>query len=142
MGHMSFPQVLEHRRVENSKPTASRYCPLWAFPSRFPLTVLNASTRERFPHPYKKCFILLSNQHGISQSTPLGAQHPRWHTAQCLDLIRFVTWDLTILQLIWDLTIPPPLWGLASSFSSPTNVGSHNPPPLGPSILVGTPPSV
>ena len=25
--------------------------------------------RERFPHPYKECFVLLSNQRGISQFT-------------------------------------------------------------------------
>ena len=32
------------------------------FPSRF----LNVFARERFPHPYKKCFVLLSNRYGIS----------------------------------------------------------------------------
>ena len=40
---------------------------LLGFPSRFK----NASTRERFPHPYKECFVSLSNRCGISQSTPL-----------------------------------------------------------------------
>ena len=29
--------------------------------------------------PYKECFVPLSNQCGISQSTPLGAQRPCWH---------------------------------------------------------------
>ena len=29
------------------------------------------SAKERFSHPYKKCFVLFSNQWGISQSTPL-----------------------------------------------------------------------
>jgi len=29
------------------------------------------SARERFPHPYKGCFVLLPNRCGISQSTPL-----------------------------------------------------------------------
>ena len=37
-----------------------------SFPSRF----YNAPTRERFPHPYKECFVPLSNRCGISQSTP------------------------------------------------------------------------
>ena len=31
---------------------------------------------ERFRHPYKKCFVLLPNRYGISQSTPFGAQRP------------------------------------------------------------------
>ena len=36
------------------------------FHSRF----LNASTKERFPHHYKKCFVPLPNLYGTSQSTP------------------------------------------------------------------------
>jgi len=32
----------------------------------------NASVRERFPHPYKGCFVSLFNRCEISQSTPLG----------------------------------------------------------------------
>ena len=55
------------------------------------LTVLEPSTRERFPHPYKECFVSLLNRCGISQSTPLGTQRPCWHTARCLTLIPFVT---------------------------------------------------
>ena len=41
------------------------------FLSGFPSKVYNASAGERFSHPYKKCFVLLSNRCGISQSTPL-----------------------------------------------------------------------
>ena len=46
------------------------------------LTVLNASTRTRFSHSYKDCFVPLSNRYGFSQSTLLGsptfslAHHP------------------------------------------------------------------
>ena len=81
---------------------------------------------------------------------PLGGQHSRWHTTWCLALQ--LIWDLTIhslggqrprwhttwclvLQPMWDLTIHP-LRGPASSlahhpmFGSPTDVVSHNPPPL------------
>ena len=44
---------------------------------------------EEFPHPYKQCMVPLPNRCGISQSTPSGAQHPRWHTARCVsDTIR------------------------------------------------------
>ena len=42
---------------------------------------------KKFPHSYKKCFIPLSNRCGISQSTLLGVQHPRWHIARNLALI-------------------------------------------------------
>ena len=34
------------------------------------LTVLKRVDSERFPRPYKECFIFLSNRCGISQSTP------------------------------------------------------------------------
>ena len=40
---------------------------LSGFPSKF----LKRVPWERFPHPYKKCFVLLPNKCGISQSTPL-----------------------------------------------------------------------
>ena len=40
---------------------------LSGFLSRF----LNVSAKERFPHPYKGCFVLLPNQCGVSQSTLL-----------------------------------------------------------------------
>ena len=46
-------------------------------------------------------------------SNPFGVQHLYWHTASCL----------------------PPNGGL---FSSPTNVGHHNPPPSGSSVIAGT----
>ena len=46
----------------------------------FPLRFLNAFVRERFPHPYKECFVLLPNRRGISQSTSFGAQRSCWHS--------------------------------------------------------------
>ena len=60
---------LAHHPMSNSstilqqpEPTASRYWPLWIFlPSRF-----LKRARERFPHPYKECFVLLPNRCGIS----------------------------------------------------------------------------
>ena len=39
--------------------------------SDLPLSFQNAFVRKRFSHPYKGCFVLLSNRCGISQSTPL-----------------------------------------------------------------------
>ena len=36
--------------------------------------------REKFAHPYKKCFVLLLNRCGISQSTPFRVQRFRWHS--------------------------------------------------------------
>ena len=39
--------------------------------SGFSSSFENAYARERVPHPYKECFVLLSNSCGISQSTPI-----------------------------------------------------------------------
>ena len=39
--------------------------------SGFPSRLYNTSARERFPHPYKGCFVLHPNRCRISQSTPL-----------------------------------------------------------------------
>ena len=50
---------LTHRPMFGTA-TASRYCPLWAFPSKF---------FKRVSHPYKRCFVLLPIQRGISQSS-------------------------------------------------------------------------
>ncbi|MED6164136.1 hypothetical protein PIB30_086788 [Stylosanthes scabra] len=36
-------------------------------------------TRERYPHPYKECFVPLSNV-GLTFHPRKGAQRPRWHT--------------------------------------------------------------
>ena len=103
---------LAHHPVSSSdticnkpKPTSSKYCPFWAFPFGLPFNVFK--TRERFPHPYKECFVLLPNRCGISQSTPFRgpasslalvpfsnrcrtpqstpfrAHCPYWHTALC-----------------------------------------------------------
>ena len=39
--------------------TARRYGPLWTFPFGLPFKVfLNASAKEKFPYPYKECFVL------------------------------------------------------------------------------------
>ena len=43
-------------------------------------SLVQPTVRERFPHPCKECFVPLSNLCRISQSTPFGAQHPRWHS--------------------------------------------------------------
>ena len=40
------------------------------------------SGRERFPHPYEECFVLLPNRCGTSQSTPL--RGPTSLMAHCL----------------------------------------------------------
>ncbi|MED6174285.1 hypothetical protein PIB30_067732 [Stylosanthes scabra] len=37
-------------------------------------------TRERYPQPYKKCFVPFSNRCGTYIPPPKGAQRPRWHT--------------------------------------------------------------
>ena len=37
------------------------------------------SARERLPHPYKECFVPLSDQYGVSQFTPFRTQRSRWH---------------------------------------------------------------
>ena len=71
----------------------ARYCPLWHWPflSTRPHGFKTRLTRERYPHPYKACFVPLSSRCGISQSTPLGAQRPRWHTDLGPALIPSVT---------------------------------------------------
>ena len=38
------------------------------------------SGRERFLHPYKKCFVLFLTRCGISQSTPFEVQRSCWHS--------------------------------------------------------------
>ena len=66
----------------------------WIFPFGFPLKIFLNAYGEKFPHPYKKCFVSLSNRFGISQSTcPVETRFP--------------------LQLMWNLLIHL-LWGLAS----------------------------
>ena len=56
------------------------------------------SVRERFPHPYKECFVLLSNQCGISQFI-------LFRGLVSLLAHRLVS---SLLQPMWDLTIHPP----------------------------------
>ena len=43
------------------------------------LKVFKMRLLERGFHSYKECFVLLPNRRGISQSTPFGAQRPRWY---------------------------------------------------------------
>ena len=69
---------LSHRPVSTSDIICNNQSPpledivlfglfLSGFPSRF----LKRFARERFPHPYEECFVLLPNRYGISQSTPI-----------------------------------------------------------------------
>ncbi|MED6200513.1 hypothetical protein PIB30_085874 [Stylosanthes scabra] len=74
----------------------ARYCPLCEFhapPHRFafdksrddsqspprPL-VKTRLTRERYPHPYKECFVPSPTDAGLTFHPPRGAQRPRWRT--------------------------------------------------------------
>ncbi|PON38316.1 hypothetical protein PanWU01x14_313440, partial [Parasponia andersonii] len=43
----------------------------WTKPPSAAHSFQNASDRERYPHPYKECFVPLSSRCGISQSPPL-----------------------------------------------------------------------
>ncbi|PON63179.1 hypothetical protein PanWU01x14_132730 [Parasponia andersonii] len=63
---------------ETPKNPASRYCPLCHLGQTRPpqLMVFNASDRERYPHPYKECFVPLSSRRGISQSPLKGSASP------------------------------------------------------------------
>ena len=108
------------------------------------------SPRERFPHLYKECFVLLPNRCGISQSTLF------WGPASLLALVSFSNRcgipQSTLLRgptsLLAYCLVSTPLRGLASlpahrlwrgfhilinnaSFSSPTDMRSHNPPSFG-----------
>ena len=113
----------------------------------------NAYIRERFPRSYKKCFVLLSNPRGISQSTPLeGPMSSLTHylvpsfdticnspSPLLVDIVCFdplhITVNLTVLKrivrgfhtLIWNVL-----------FFSPTDMGSHNPHHQGSNVLAGT----
>ena len=65
-------------------------------------------------------------------STPLGEQRKGWH------IVRY-------LALPNCFVLFPNQCGISTIhvlFSSPTNVGHHNPPPSGPSVLSGTSPRV
>ncbi|MED6213368.1 hypothetical protein PIB30_092463, partial [Stylosanthes scabra] len=37
-------------------------------------------TRERYPHPYKECFVPSPTDAGLTFHPPRGAQRPRWRT--------------------------------------------------------------
>ncbi|PON54569.1 hypothetical protein PanWU01x14_194380 [Parasponia andersonii] len=77
------------------------------WPTRPPqLTDFNASDRERYPPPYKECFVPLSSRCGISQSPPLkGSASPltidsgtgsdticNSPRTPLADIVRFATW--------------------------------------------------
>ena len=126
-----------------SKPTASTYSHLLTFSSWLPLKVCKTRLLGRgFKHPYKECFVSLSNQCGISQSTPLEAQCPRWHTVQCLALLPFVT-VTSKCCLLWAFSFVLPLKVFKNAYvrerfphpykqcfvTSQINVGSYNPSP-------------
>ena len=73
----------------------SRNCPLWGI---FTLTVLKR--RGGGIQAYIAPFVLLPNRCGTLQSTPLGAQRPRWHTDSSLDLIPSVTSQRLALEIV------------------------------------------
>ena len=80
---------LAHRPISGSDTICNRQIPPLAYIVLFGFPLLDFPSK--FPHPYyKECFVPLSNRCGISQSTPLGDQRPRWHTVQYLALIPFV----------------------------------------------------
>ena len=57
-------------QIKFKKKIISQYCPLW--PITYcdkPHDYKNVSTRKRYPRPYKKCFVLLSNHYGILGTT-------------------------------------------------------------------------
>ncbi|MED6160519.1 hypothetical protein PIB30_052120, partial [Stylosanthes scabra] len=53
---------------------------LTVLPLMRPKPIKTRLTRERYPHPYKECFVPLSNRCGTYIPPPKGAQRPRWHT--------------------------------------------------------------
>ena len=111
---VSFPSPID---VGSHNPPPFR---AFGFPFRTsPQSFQNASVRERLPHPYKECFVPLSNQCTISQSTPLLGL---WAFPFELPLKVFKTHLLgrDFHTLIKNVLLP-----------SPTNVGSHNPPSFG-----------
>jgi len=123
------------------------------------------SDKERFPHPYKECFILLLNRCGISQSTPLWG--PASLLTHCLVSTplrgsasslahHLVSSSYTICNGTASRYCPPWVFPIElplkvfktrllergfhsliknNSFSSPTDVGSHNPPHFGAQCL-------
>ncbi|MED6189766.1 hypothetical protein PIB30_099151 [Stylosanthes scabra] len=162
----------------------ARYCPLWSVgmmatpPHTHPTSrddglspphslVKTRHTRERYPHPYKACFVLLPNRCGTSQSTPLREQSVPAGTSirNRLNYQMYSPAASTILSALVgrdDGQRPPTLTqthgfvsddrddGLSpythsskrvmlgrgvhtlirhASFSSPTDVGHHNPLP-------------
>ena len=84
---------------------------------------------ERFPYPYKKCLVSLSNRCEISQSTSLVR---RGFHKKCFVPIsnRCGISQSTLMAQRDFYTLIRNVW-----FSSPTNVGSHTSPPSGPSVL-------
>ena len=65
--HNGIANQIQSRRNNLSPPLVDTVLfglSLSGFPSKF----LNASARERLPHPYKECFVLLPNRCGILHS--------------------------------------------------------------------------
>ena len=95
----------------------------------------NISVRERFPYPYKKCFVLLPNRGGISQSTLSSPAYITWCSSYSIcnspspplaDMV-FFGFSLKVFEL------RQPGGGFYTLiknvlFFSSTGVGSHNPP--------------
>ena len=114
------------------------------------------------PHGFKTClegevlglyiapFVLLPSRCGTLQSTPLGAQRPRWHTDPSLALIPSVTSQRLALEIV-RFGESSPLTALkrvekgrysglyiAHSVLLPSRCETLQSTPLGPSALAGT----
>ena len=106
------------------------YCPLFSF---FGLIPRFLKRQRSFHALIKKCFVLLSNRCGISQSTPFGAPHPCWHTTLCPP-----PWGLSLLvgtltpfgapRPCWHTTSCPLPWGLSLLVGTLPDIWSSNPP--------------
>ena len=74
-------KLVINQLMQDSLPTILDKFSLWVFPFGIPLTALKLVCQGKV-----FSFVLLSHQCGTSQSTPFGAQCPRWHSsfgAQC-----------------------------------------------------------
>ena len=150
--------------MKQPKPTISRYCPLSAFSFGLSLKVFKTRLLGRDFHTLIKNALFSSPTNMGSHnppplgpasllayplmSTPYRAQPPRWHITWCLALIPFVTTQCSLWAFPFGFPLKVFKMHLLGrgfhtliknvSFSSPTNMGSHIPPPSGPSILADT----
>ena len=97
----------------------------------------NPSTSgEMFPHPYKKCFVALSNRYEISQSTPWGLAYRSIFGSNIIcnspnpPLVDIVLFGLSLLAFPWSFKTRLLGRGFDTLirnvlFPFPTNVGSH-----------------